>query len=65
VITFTCAECNRSFNATSKGEAEDAYNKHVKEDRTAAHTFKDALDTGEVAYARFCPYCGSVAIEGQ
>lgn len=58
---FTCIECNRSFTAVSREEAEDAYKSQANNSKAAS--FDDALDTGEVAYARFCPYCGSAAIE--
>jgi len=68
MVSFMCCECNRTFLATSKKEAEEAYKQftdmHVfTGDFTPS--FKDALDSGEVAYALYCPYCGSTAIEEQ
>jgi hypothetical protein len=65
MVSFTCNECSKSFTAVSKKEAEDAYNRQVKAKQTDAATFQYAVDTGEVAYAMFCPYCGSTSIEEQ
>jgi len=63
MIYHTCIECQRGFVAESRKEAEEAYNRQVEKGGTAAAAFQDAIDTGEVAYARFCPYCGSSTIE--
>lgn len=61
--THSCLGCERSFVAESQAEAEVAYKSQVGQSKTAAASFQDAVDTGEVAYARFCPYCGGTAIK--
>jgi len=63
MVAHRCKDCLRVFTAESREEAEEAYNAQAKQSKTTAASFKDAVDTGEVAYARFCPYCGSTLIE--
>jgi len=64
MVSFTCQECCRSFKATSIAEAKKAYEEQLGTGSISeAVSFENALDVGEVSYARYCPYCGSVAIE--
>jgi DNA-directed RNA polymerase subunit RPC12/RpoP len=63
MVNHTCMNCDRTFTAVSQEEAEDAYKSQVEQGQTDAASFKDAVDIGEVAYAKYCPYCGSPAIE--
>jgi len=63
MVNYTCMSCEGTFIATSQAEAEEAYNSQVEKGDTAAASFSDAVDTGEVAYAKFCPYCGATAVK--
>jgi len=63
MVHQSCKECNRTFIADSAEEAEAVYKQQAKEGNTEAASFEDAVDTGEVGYAKYCPYCGSTAIE--
>jgi len=63
MVVQTCLNCEKSFVAESRQEAEEVYEKQVKQSKTVAASFQDAVDTGEIAYAKFCPYCGGPAIK--
>jgi len=63
MVNHTCISCERTFEAVSREEAEEAYNSQVEKGDTAAASLDDAVDTGEVAYAKFCPYCGATAVK--
>lgn len=63
MVIHNCLNCENSFIAVSQEEAEEAYGKQVEQGKAASASFQNAVDTGEVAYARFCPYCGVTAIE--
>lgn len=63
MVIHSCLNCENTFVAVSREEAEEAYESQVKQDKTAAASFEDAVDTGEISYAKFCPYCGTAAIK--
>lgn len=62
MVDHTCMSCEGTFGAVSREEAEEAYSGQVEKGDTAATSFEDAVDTGEVAYAKFCPYCGAPTV---
>lgn len=63
MVAHSCLNCERSFVAESRDEAEKAYKSQVEQGKLASASFQHAVDTGEIAYARFCPYCGASAIK--
>lgn len=63
MVIHRCLDCERSFVAVSYDEAEEAYKSQVEQGKLASVSFQSALDTGEIAYARFCPYCGGTAVK--
>lgn len=62
MVIHNCQDCERSFIAVSHDEAEKAYKSQVEQGKLASVSFQHAVDTGEIAYARFCPYCGGTAV---
>lgn len=63
MVAHSCLNCERSFVAVSHDEAEKAYKSQVEQGKLASVSFQHAVDTGEIAYAKFCPYCGAPAIK--
>jgi len=55
MIHFTCRVCQMGFQARSFGEAVD--------EQEEARKASEHDSEGELAYATFCPYCGSRDIE--
>jgi hypothetical protein len=62
MIYYTCQDCQRGFAATSEEEAQEEYEELYK-DAEASPSFEEVVETNEVAYAQYCPYCGGTNIE--
>lgn len=70
----TCLTCQRGFIATSYDEAMDALEKIAEadnevrkmlEEKTKDDVVKLLADENRLAYARYCPYCGSTTVEAR
>ena len=69
MIHHTCIDCQRGFIATGYEEAEEElasmrvdaaeHGSRVEED------FVVAVEQNVVAYAQYCPYCGSENVEAR
>ena len=55
MIHFTCMECQMGFQARSYDEA--------LEEQEGAKKAGEYDPESELVYAKYCPYCGSQAIE--
>lgn len=71
MVHHTCMDCQRGFIATSREEAQDEYEKLAKEGKVDAvggtfeEDFESAVEGNVVAYAEYCPYCGSGSVEAR